>query len=231
MFHLRRLATNKIKNWSASIRRRSCSSLYGPVLTTVTRQIRPDANIRIGESCNFNLRIKPNDILDPNDINSLRATLYSHKTSSAATDAATVQFDIDDNNVIVVTTSADKNETADDITCVLEVPVKCDLDITSPKDVHIERMHSEAIKVLTTGDGASITTHNLQSFQLQFEAAAGGNVHCGGNTLANLIHIRTRSYGVSIVAFNLLIITFLYIYAFTEHFTQQSPRRHVVCHL
>lgn len=151
----------------------------------VTEQINPLSKIRI-QNCDYNLRIKPNDILDPSDVNSLRATLF---TANGESCGGVVNIQVEGDNVAVQGNGIGK----DGIICQLEVPVKSDLHITATRSVHIEKMYSDDIIVLTScGD---ITTRNLQGFRLEFETHRG-NVHCDGNTLANQIFIRTRGNGV-----------------------------------
>lgn len=60
--------------------RQMCAKGTEPVaeklLTQVARQV-PNSPIITLTNWPYNLRIRPNDILDPNDVNSLRATLVS----------------------------------------------------------------------------------------------------------------------------------------------------------
>lgn len=66
------------------------------------------------------------------------------------------------------------------------------MDISGQRNIHIERLYSDSVRLrTTTGD---ISTRNLNGFRFDF-ATDGGNVHCDGNTLANQIDIRTRGHG------------------------------------
>lgn len=166
----------------------------GTVLPVVTEQINPLSRIRI-QNCDYNLRIKPNDILDPADVNSLRATLL---TADGEPCEGVVNIQVEGDSVTVQVNGSNGK---DSFICQLEVPVKSDLHITATRSVHIEKMYSDDIKVLTScGD---ITTRNLQGFRLEFETHRG-NVHCDGNTLANQIFIRTRGNGVRQLIFRFM---------------------------
>lgn len=154
-------------------------------LPVVSAQINPLSSIRI-QNCDYNLRIKPNDILNPSDVNSLRATIL---TADGESCEGVVNIQVEGDSVTVDGNGSGK----DGIICQLEVPVKSDLHVTATRSVDIEKMYSDNIKVLTScGD---ITTRNLQGFRLEFETHRG-NVHCDGNTLANQIFIRARGNGV-----------------------------------
>lgn len=87
--------------------------------------------------------------------------------------------------------SADPN-----LTCVLEVPVQSELDVSAAaqRNIHVERLYSDAVR-LRTSAGGNISTHNLNGFRFEFETHGGGSVRCGGNTLANHIEIRAHDAG------------------------------------
>lgn len=97
-----------------------------------------------------------------------------------------------DGNTIHIHTTADSPASNAALTCLLEVPVQSDVDISGQRNIHIERLYSDSVRLrTTTGD---INTRNLNGFRFDFETD-GGNVHCAGNTLANQIDIRTRGNG------------------------------------
>lgn len=186
MFSIRNLA---VPVWKRSFRTLAnySTNVNVNVLSVVTEKINPLAKIRV-HNCDYNIRIKPNDILDPDDVNSLRATLLSVEGQPYEVSAA-VHFQVEGDTVTVQGTGSG----SDAIICQLEVPVKSDLHINASRNVHIEKLYSDDIRVLTTcGD---ITTRNLQGFRLEFESHRG-NVHCDGSTLANQIFIRARGNGV-----------------------------------
>lgn len=191
----------------------SSTKANSKVLPVATEQINPLSKISI-QSCDYNLRIKPNDILDPSDVNSLRATLL---TADGESCEGVVNIQVEGDNVTIRGNGIGEDGTI----CELEVPVKSDLNITATRSVHIEKMYSDDIKVLTScGD---ITTRNLQGFRLEFETHRG-NVLCDGNTLANQIFIRTRGNGVRKPTSRFLntnLISFVLIFHI-EHIAEQN---------
>lgn len=187
MYLLRKITIPITKQFVQVIKKYSSNQQNG-VLSVVSEQINATSKLKI-HNWDLNLYIKPNDILDPTDLNTLRATLISNCPTSQH--APSIHFDIKDNIVTISSSDTDKFA-GSDITCVLEVPVKSDLDINSSRDVHLEKLYSDEIKLQTMGN---ITTKNLQGFKFDFESETG-NIHCAGNTLANQINIRTRDNGV-----------------------------------
>lgn len=63
------------------------------VMSVVSRQISDIPQIKYLQ-CGYNLRIKPNDILNPDDVNSLRASLVSSDPGSGKTLHFIVIYDI-----------------------------------------------------------------------------------------------------------------------------------------
>lgn len=85
---------------------------------------------------------------------------------------------------------------ANHLTCVLEVPVQSELNITGAeqRNIHVERLYSDAVRLQTCG-GGNISTRNLNGFRFEFVTHGGGSVHCAGNTLANQITIQANDTG------------------------------------
>lgn len=166
---------------------RSYSGSNEKILKVAINQITPTASIKL-LNFNYNLKIKPNDILDPSDANTLRATLISADGRHCGPEPILL-VDLNENTVNIKSgpDNLDKK-----LTCILEVPVKSNLQIESTYNVHVEKLYSDEINVLTS---ANISTHNLQGFSFDFESTAG-NIQCTGNTLAHQIKARVRGDGV-----------------------------------
>lgn len=189
MYLLRKIAIPLTKQCSQTFKNYSNNSI-NRVLSVVSEQINATSSINI-KDCAYNIFIKPNDILNPADVNTLRATLISNDASDQP--SASLNISIQDNSVNIISADAEGGR-ADRITCVLEVPVRSDLNISSASgNIHIEKLYSDDIKIRTT---KNIFTKNLQGFKFDLESTDGGDIHCAGSTLANQIHIRTRNNGV-----------------------------------
>lgn len=178
------------------------------VMSVVGRQITDIPQIKFLQ-CGFNLRIKPNDILNPDDVNSLRASLVSSDPGSGIyifcicidffsvlniffsflASPGIIHIDVGKTVINIINTDVNPDP---NITCVLELPVQSELTVESLKNIHLEKLYSDSISLITPGD---IRTHNVNGFKFNFESTAG-NIHCSGNTLANQINVRTRGNGV-----------------------------------
>lgn len=172
----------------------------------VTKKIYSESNIEILSS-KYSLIIKPYDILDCQDSNLLRFSLKTEKPEKLLC-RTEIEQALDraikiDGEVVSINTKnftldqADETE-LQELSYLIEVPVRANLKIDSEKSVSIENLYSDKILVHTTGEGGDIKTKNLQAFQLNFEAD-NGNIFCDGTTLANEINLRVKKTNVSIL--------------------------------
>lgn len=166
---------------------------------SIVRQVYPFSNIKI--TSNYNLNIKPYDVLDCPDGNLLRITLQQKELSGTVSAKLTKflsSFDasvqIDEQNIVIDTVDdlgvqVNADELGNSVICSIEVPVKSNLKVTSKRNVNIQNMYSDDINV-TTNDG-DVITKNIHSVNLSL-SADNGNIRCEGTTLAKKMEVRSH---------------------------------------
>lgn len=166
---------------------------------SIVHQVYPFSNIKI--TSNYHLSIKPYDLLDCPDGNLLRISLKSKLQSleSSLTEQiaeSIANFDacvqIDDHNIVIDTvddlsTQINADELGNAVYCLVEVPVKSNLKVSSRRDVTIQNMYSDEVNVIAY-DG-DVTTKNLHTVTLNL-TAQNGNIRCDGTTLAHKVEAR-----------------------------------------
>lgn len=171
---------------------------------TIVHQVYPFPNIKI--TSNYHLNIKPYDVLDCPDGNLLRISLQPKEiTNEKITSKVTMvlaNFDaavqIDDQSIVIDTidnlgTQVNADELANAVECLIEVPIKSNLKVTSKRDVSIQNMYSDDINV-TTNDG-DVKTKNIHSVSLNL-SAQNGHIQCDGTTLAKKMDVRSHGQKV-----------------------------------
>uniref|UniRef100_A0A182PKJ9 DUF4097 domain-containing protein n=1 Tax=Anopheles epiroticus TaxID=199890 RepID=A0A182PKJ9_9DIPT len=150
------------------IRALSTTNFSWTAIKTVQEKVDPYTKIRI--DCAYNLKIVPYDLLDCPDSNILKATLKQ----GSNVDSLAVK--ISDK---IVTITSDPN-TGERTECVLEVPIKADLQIRNDGSTSIANLYSDEIEVIGTGN---IETRSIRSTNVKLCTTAG-NIACQGITLA-----------------------------------------------
>ncbi|XP_050070398.1 uncharacterized protein LOC126558426 [Anopheles maculipalpis] len=157
----------------------STANISCTAIKTVQEKVHPYAKIRI--DCAYHLKIVPYDLLDCPDSNILKATV---KQGNSSGDSLAVQ--ISDKTVTI---TSDPN--AGGTECVLEVPIKADLQIRNNGTTSIANLYSDEIEIVATGD---IETQSLRSTNVTLTSTAG-NIVCRGITLAETVSATTTGKG------------------------------------
>ncbi|KFB37410.1 AGAP002003-PA-like protein [Anopheles sinensis] len=147
-------------------------------MKTVQEKVNPYAKIHV--DCAYSLKIVPYDLLDCPDSNILRASV---KQDDGSND---IKVHVSDN---LVTITGDPKST--DTECLLEVPIKADLNIRNHGTTSIIDLYSDEIEVNGTGN---IETKSLRSTNIKLCSTAG-NIACRGITLAENVVAMTTGKG------------------------------------
>lgn len=143
------------------------------------KQVDPYSRIRI--QCRCNLRIVPADLLDNPDSNVLKVTLSSDDYNvNVQVSGKEVTIDGDGSGV----------EGDPDPECLLEVPIKADLEVINEGRTSIADLYSDEIRVR----GGDIATKSLRCTVIDL-ASADGNISCGGTTLAQTVRVACTGRG------------------------------------
>lgn len=125
-------------------------------LRSIVRQVYPFSNIEI--TCNYNLNIKPYDVLECPNGNLLRVSLETKSNNKLASKKfAKILSNLDaivqiaDENIVINTVDAldievDTDELTNAFECLIEVPIKSNLKVTGERDVNIQNMYSDDIR-------------------------------------------------------------------------------------
>lgn len=164
---------------------RRCLSHQNSVLKTVE----PYSNIKIVS--NYDLVVKPYDVLECQDSNLLRVSLTPKNNIELNEDLNfSPSININNENIEINTENYVKSiseKIVNSVNCVIEIPVKSNLKIFCNKNIAIEQLHGEIISL--SSDCGNIQTKNLQSVHLNL-LAKNGNIRCDGMTLAHQIDIQ-----------------------------------------
>ncbi|ETN64073.1 hypothetical protein AND_004195 [Anopheles darlingi] len=136
---------------------------------TVQQTVNPYARIQI--DCAYNLKIIPYDLLDCPDSNLLRATVKSDENADNIAVKVTEKL-------VSISNGAETGGKLPE--CVLEIPIKADLQIRNAGTTTIADLYSDEIAVECTGN---IDTKSLRSTNVALTSTAG-NISCRGITLA-----------------------------------------------
>lgn len=154
--------------------------------SSFTKQIPNDANIKI--LSDMQLIVKPYDVVTCPDSNLLRISLHPldcvFKGSEITEDFETA-VKIKGQNVVIDTLHF-RNDECDSVKCLVEVPVRANLDIIAEEDVEINDMHSDVINVHAA---SHIQTKDLASTKLILTSRSG-SIICNGITLAKEMDLR-----------------------------------------
>lgn len=166
---------------------------------SIVHQVYPYSNIKINS--NYHLNIKPCDPIDYPEGNLVLISLQAKQAADVLSEPVKKfmeKFDakvqIDDQNVLIDTvddlgTQVKADELANSVVCVIEVPVKANIKVTSKRDVSIQGLSNDDINVIAK-DG-DLTTKNIQSTNLSL-ITRNGNINCEGTTLAQKADIRSH---------------------------------------
>lgn len=194
-----RLSTTAIGHYFKRALVRHSSQSTTPHISTFKCQVYPFSNIKI--TSNFHLNIKPYDIIECPDGNLLRISLQKKNQNRPPSKRITelianfnADVQIDDQNIVIDTIGNSRaqviaDELADEIACLVEVPIKANLTVSSRRDISIQSMYSDDINV-TSKDG-DITTKNIHSVSLSL-ITENGSINCEGTTLARKMDIRSN---------------------------------------
>lgn len=153
----------------------------------IQKTVDPYSNISIASK--FNLRVKPYDALECQDSNRLRVSLrptggrHVNDLENIVGQFAP-KITIKNENVEIVTSptiAVAAPDYFDGVQCLVEVPVKSNINILGERDVALEDLQGEDISV-QSGAG-DILTKNLQSLKIIL-TANGGSLRCNGTTLS-----------------------------------------------
>lgn len=147
-------------------------------IKTVQEKVDPYTKIHI--NCAYELKIVPYDLLDCPDSNLLKATVKQ----GSNVDSLAVK--ITDKTVTITS-----DPSAGGCECILEVPIKADLQIRNDGSTTIANLYSDEIDVVGTGN---IETRSLRSTNIQLCSTAG-NIACQGITLAENVTATTVGKG------------------------------------
>uniref|UniRef100_A0A182K653 Adhesin domain-containing protein n=1 Tax=Anopheles christyi TaxID=43041 RepID=A0A182K653_9DIPT len=156
----------------------STTNLNWTANKTVQEKVHPYTKIHI--NCAYNLKIVPYDLLGCPDSNILKATVKQ----GGNVDSLAVK--ITDK---IVTITSDPNAGGSE--CILEVPIKADLQIRNDGSTSIANLYSDEIEVVGTGN---IETRSLRSTNINLCSTAG-NIACQGITLAENVTATTSGKG------------------------------------
>lgn len=157
----------------------------------IKKTVDPFSKIHV--SSKMNLKIQPYDLLDCPDGNLLRASviknsnLKNHYISSKNFD-----IQVKDNN-IKIQTNINNNDINENYTCILEVPVRSDLNINTNNNIEVKEMHSDSINLISSN--GNIETRNLRSTLISLHSK-NGNINCKGLLLGQKTSIKTEKSGV-----------------------------------
>ena len=160
------------------------------IIKEIVKKVDPFTLINITSA--FNVRIRPFDLHECPDANMVRARII---TNNQNLNDGHINLDIKITDKIVDIISEMKNTsgTEEMMTCLLEIPIKSNLNIESNGSIEISDMYSDSIKAKAT---KNLSTKNLQSSSICL-VAIDGNLNCNGTTLAQTLDIHTRNKGVS----------------------------------
>ncbi|XP_058059923.1 uncharacterized protein LOC131210661 [Anopheles bellator] len=137
---------------------------------TLQQTVDPYTKIQI--DCAYELKIVPYDLLDCPDSNLLKATVKA--------DGDTDAFELKVSEKLITITN---NPNSKGVQCILEIPIKADLEIHNNGNTAIADLYSDEIEIVGTGN---IDTKNLRSTTVRLDSTAG-NISCRGITLAQQV--------------------------------------------
>ncbi|XP_053672364.1 uncharacterized protein LOC128722710 [Anopheles nili] len=171
-------SVRSIRSVYLNIRCLSTFNCNWAAIKTVQEKVDPYTKIHI--NCAYDLKIVPYDLLDCPDSNILKATVkHGEKENS---------FAVKVSEKLVSISSKQSSEGAE---CILEVPIKADLQIHNNGNTSIADLYSDDISVESTGN---IETKGLRSTNIKLCSTAG-NITCRGITLAQNIVASTTGRG------------------------------------
>lgn len=151
---------------------------------SILKTVNPYSNVTV--STNYDLIVKPYDVLECQDSNLLRVSFHSKNNEKIDVPDFSPSIDINNENVDINTGNKSVNA-QNNFSCLIEVPVKSNLKIVCGKNVAIEQLHGEEIFI--TSKNGNIQTKNIQSVNLNL-LAENGNVRCDGTTLAHKVDVQ-----------------------------------------
>lgn len=153
-------------------------------LHEIVKIIDPQSSIKISSA--LKLVIRPYDLLECPDANKLRASILTRCSRSTA------DLSVEVNGTSVDITSDNIKGNTDSLQCLLEVPVKADLDIQADQNADVSNVHSDLFHLLCKGN---VFTKNIHSTTISIQSE-GGNINSSGILLANKIGVNTTGTGV-----------------------------------
>ncbi|XP_065081771.1 uncharacterized protein LOC135704224 [Ochlerotatus camptorhynchus] len=162
-----------------SVRNLSASSSIYQQAQEILKIVDPYSKIKI--RCNCNLKIVPYDLLDCPDSNLLKASF-----NSAADDKLDVEIN---GNEVVISDSGVPSTPP--VSCILEVPIKANLEVLNNGSTAISDLYSDEIRVES---GGNVETKSLRCTLIDLRSS-DGNISCVGTTLAQIIKVVTTGKG------------------------------------
>ncbi|XP_062535020.1 uncharacterized protein LOC134204208 [Armigeres subalbatus] len=144
----------------------------------VLKIVDPYSKIKI--RCNCALKIVPYDLLDCPDSNLLKASLSSAQDHH-------LNVEVNGNEVSIT----DSNPSVTPASCILEVPIKADLEVVNNGSTAVSDLYSDEIRVES---GGNVDAKNLRSTLIDLRSS-DGNISCAGITLAQIVKVVTTGKG------------------------------------
>lgn len=184
-------------NSSLNLRSWSSTAALNNSIFQTRKSVDPFSNIEIQTTTN--LKIIPYNLFECPDSNLMRIT-FNTNADKLKTDK--FKLDIVGNKVTI---SDDFQQQS--VECVLEIPIKSNLQIKADKTVTISELYSDQIHVRCSKD---IKTKNLRSTSIDLSSEKG-KIQMKGITLAANILLQTQEKGVyylrlSSICFQYIII-------------------------
>lgn len=83
---------------------------------------------------------------------------------------------------------------ADNVLCVLDVPVNSSLLVLAKQTVDVQNINGRVVNITSIGD---IRTRNLQQTDILKLESKGGCIECDGHTMSEKINLRVYGFNVS----------------------------------
>ncbi|XP_055838639.1 uncharacterized protein LOC129906763 [Episyrphus balteatus] len=157
------------------------------ILNQQVEKVDPYSKIKINSQ--INVKIRPYNVLECQDSNLLRATIRSAVDGKPS--KAQLDVKIKNKNVEITSKTTSTGKEAEELVCLLEVPIRADLLIDTESEVSIADMYCEELNVISN---KNIDTKNVRSTTVDL-FSKNGNINCNGLLLGQKINIKTNTNG------------------------------------
>ncbi|XP_055917145.1 uncharacterized protein LOC129949609 [Eupeodes corollae] len=148
-----------------------------------------DSYSKIKINSQISVKIRPYNVHECQDSNLLRATIRGAADSKS--DDAQLDVKIHDKDVEITSKTSSTRKDAEQLVCLLEVPIRADILIDTDSEVSIADMYCEELNVTSSKD---INTKNVRSTTIDL-LSKNGNIQCNGLLLGQKINIKTNENG------------------------------------